>query len=157
MGIRKFESLFQARDWAAEHRLREKAVCFVLCGPELPVFDHVPDDSGVQLPAGGVEAGETPDQAAIRELYEESGLRLISPAYLRSYEWQRQLPDRNTRQVCHAYVFTAPTDTPDCWTHPADEHLFSFRWMPVFRLRLDWDMDAALPELHKYLLMQESR
>ena len=68
MGIRKFESLLQAGDWAAEHRLREKAVCFVLHGPELLVFDHVPDDSGVQLPAGGVEAGETPDQAAIREL-----------------------------------------------------------------------------------------
>ena len=157
MGIHRFKSLSEARDWAAGHELREKAVCFVLRGPELLVFDHVPDDSGVQLPAGGVEAGETPQDAAIRELYEESGLRLTSPVHLRSYEWQRQLPDRFTRQVCHAYVFLAPFDTPDSWTQHADDHLFAFRWVPVSQPRLDWDMDAALPELHNHLLSQESR
>lgn len=157
MGIQRFKSLSEARDWAAEHGLREKAVCFVLRGPELLVFDHVPaEDSGVQLPAGGVEANETPQEAAVRELYEESGLRLTAPAHLRSYEWQRQLPDRFTRQVCHAYVFTASADTPDAWTRHADEHLFSFRWVPVSQPQLDWDMDAALPDLHSYLLSQES-
>ena len=156
MGIQRFESLSEARDWAAGHELREKAVCFVLRGPELLVFDHVPDDSGVQLPAGGVEAGETPDQAAVRELYEEAGLQLTAPLHLLSYEWQQQLPDRFTRQVCHAYVLTAPIQTPDAWTRHADEHLFAFRWVPVSQPQLDWDMDAALPELHTYLLSQES-
>jgi 8-oxo-dGTP diphosphatase len=157
MGIQKFERLQEARDWAAEHGLREKAVCFVLRGEELLVFDHVPaEDSGVQLPAGGVEAGEAPDQAAVRELHEETGLQLTAPQHLCSYEWQRQLPDRFTRQVCHAYLFTAPVQTPDVWTRHADKHLFAFRWEPVSQPQLDWDMDAALPELHTHLLMQES-
>jgi 8-oxo-dGTP diphosphatase len=157
MGIQRFESLAEARDWAAENGLREKAVCFVLRGPELLVFGHIPaEDSGVQLPAGGVEANETPQDAAIRELYEEAGLQLTAPLHLRSYEWQRQLPDRFIRQVCHAYVFTVSAETPDAWTRHADDHLFAFRWMPAIDPQLDWDMDAALPELHTHLLLQES-
>ena len=152
MAIHPFKSLEQARDWAALHNLREKAVCFVVRGTELLVFDHVPaEDSGVQVPAGGVEAGETPEQGAVRELYEESGLVLRSPAYLCSYEWKAQLPDRYTRQVCHAYVFLAPPSTSHAWEKHADEHLFSFRWASVASPGLDWEMDAALPELIRYL------
>jgi 8-oxo-dGTP diphosphatase len=156
MATQQFSTMAQAREWAALHGLREKAVCFVVRGAELLVFDHVPaEDSGVQLPAGGVDAGETPAQAAIRELDEESGLELNSPAHLLSYEWKAQLPDRYTRQVCHAFAFVAPRTTPDVWQKRADEHLFAFRWAPVASPGLDWEMDAALPELIHHL--QESR
>lgn len=47
--------------------VREQAV-----GPELLVFHH--DYSGLQIPAGTVEAGERPEHAIVREVREEAGL-----------------------------------------------------------------------------------
>jgi 8-oxo-dGTP diphosphatase len=37
------------------------------------LLSHGSDGSGWQLPGGGMEAGETPEQTAIRELREETG------------------------------------------------------------------------------------
>ena len=158
MGIRKFGTLQEARHLAAHEGLREKAVCLVVRGAGLLVFDHVPaEDSGVQVPAGGVQPGETPSQGAARELCEESGLTLTGPVYLTSYEWFRPPPRRS--QICHAYAFSAPAHTPDAWQRFADGHLFAFRWAPLARPGLDWEMDAALPELreHLSLLTQERK
>ncbi|MBU1880260.1 MAG: NUDIX domain-containing protein, partial [Chloroflexi bacterium] len=42
--------------------------------PELLLFQH--PYAGVQVPAGTVEDGETPAQAALREAAEETGLAL---------------------------------------------------------------------------------
>jgi len=138
----------QARADAARRELREKAVCLVLDGSRLLVFDH-PDvpEAGVQLPAGGVEPGETPAQAAVRELREESGLSLDTPHFLVSYRWEAQLPERFTRQVCHAFAFSAPPGLPARWTRDADGHRFGFRWADRQNPGLDWEMDAALPFL----------
>lgn len=142
----------QARADAAARGLREKVLCFVVRSERLLVFEHVPDGgSGVQLPAGGLEPGETPRQAAVRELREESGLSLDNPVCLASYRWEAQLPERFTRQVCHAYAFAAPAGLPDTWDHAADGHLFRFRWAPLDGPGLDWEMDAALPQLLRRL------
>ena len=146
-----------ARHFAAEHRLREKALCFVVrqragTETELLVLEQpgVPG-AGLQVPAGGVEPGETPEGAAARELTEETGLRLSPTAHLKSYFWEAQLPHRLTRQVCHAFLFRAPPGTPDTWEREADGERFAFRWRPVSSLALSWEMDAALPELLRHL------
>ncbi|MFC6617495.1 NUDIX hydrolase [Deinococcus radiophilus] len=151
--ITPYPNQAQARADAAARSLREKAVCLVVRGgADLLVFDHIPDDgAGVQLPAGGVEPGEPPADAALRELWEESGLRLSEPHLLCCYLWEAQLPHRFTRQVCHAYAFAAPTDTPDNWQHHADGHLFAFRWADVTAPGLDWEMDAAMPFLIRHM------
>ncbi len=144
-----YDNQEQARADAGASGLREKVLCFVVRASSLLVFEHVDvPEAGVQLPAGGVEAGETPAEAAVRELFEESGLQLSTPCHLRSYRWEAQLPERFTRQACHAYAFTAPPDLPLSWTHPADGHLFAFRWAALDVPGLDWDMDAALPYLN---------
>ncbi|ANE44399.1 NUDIX hydrolase [Deinococcus puniceus] len=142
----------QARADAQALGLREKVLCFVHDGQKLLVFDHadVPD-AGVQVPAGGVEAGETPAEAAVRELREESGLTLSNPHFLAAYRWEAQTPERFTRQVCYAFAFTAPDDLPHSWIQHADGHRFAFRWADLNRPELDWEMDAALPHLYSFL------
>jgi 8-oxo-dGTP pyrophosphatase MutT (NUDIX family) len=57
--------------------LQKVAVLVTRPGPnglELLVFEHVGLPSGVQVPAGTVEAGEDVRAAAIRELVEETGI-----------------------------------------------------------------------------------
>ncbi len=57
-------------------RLIEKVTIFITrtapSGLELLLFEH--PHAGIQIPAGTVEAAETPEQAALREAHEESGL-----------------------------------------------------------------------------------
>lgn len=142
----------QARADALGRGLREKVLCFVVRGSRVLVFDHAGrPEAGVQVPAGGVEPGETPAQGAARELFEESGLSLAHPSHLASYLWEAQLPERFTQQVCHAFAFRASPGLPDIWTHFADRHLFAFRWADLASPGLDWEMDAALPALHLHL------
>ncbi|MHC6176718.1 NUDIX domain-containing protein [Glutamicibacter endophyticus] len=55
----------------------EKAVCYVVQDDHLLVFTHLQhllQVTGVQVPAGSIHSGESPDRAAIRELREETGL-----------------------------------------------------------------------------------
>jgi 8-oxo-dGTP diphosphatase len=147
-----YNSESEARADAQALGLREKVLCFVHDGQKLLVFDHadVPD-AGVQVPAGGVEMGETPAEAAVRELREESGLTLGTPHFLAAYRWEAQTPERFTRQVCSAFAFAAPDDLPQTWIQQADGHRFAFRWADLNRPELDWEMDAALPHLHSFL------
>ncbi|WP_435153834.1 NUDIX hydrolase [Haladaptatus sp. DFWS20] len=56
----------------------EKAYAYVtrdMGGPrELLVFEHPDPEGGVQVPKGGIEDGEAPRDAVVREVREESGL-----------------------------------------------------------------------------------
>jgi len=49
-------------------------------GTDLLLFEH--PYAGIQLPAGTVEAGETPEHAVLREAFEETGLQ---PLTIRKY------------------------------------------------------------------------
>lgn len=54
----------------------DKVVCYLIHDGHLLVFTHdtVPlTAAGVQVPAGTIEPGETPEAAALRELREETG------------------------------------------------------------------------------------
>jgi 8-oxo-dGTP pyrophosphatase MutT (NUDIX family) len=56
----------------------EKVACYVVHDDHLLVFTH--EDialavTGVQVPAGSIHFGESPEQAATRELFEETGRR----------------------------------------------------------------------------------
>ena len=55
-------------------RVVEKVVAYVTKDEHLLVFRHVDHEAGIQVPAGTVEPGESPDQGVIRETREETGL-----------------------------------------------------------------------------------
>ena len=54
----------------------DKVTCFITRegaqGTDLLLFEH--PHAGIQIPAGTVEPGETPEEAAVREAVEETGL-----------------------------------------------------------------------------------
>ena len=60
-----------------ERVIKEKVLCYVVRGDRLLVFrhrDHSYEEVGIQVPAGTIDGGETPEEAALREAREETGL-----------------------------------------------------------------------------------
>ena len=75
---------------------------------------------GVWVPPGGlVEDGESPADAAVRETFEETGIRISEPRLLHTFEW----PDERRRRV---FQFLAKATSS--LVTLSDEHT-DFRWM----------------------------
>ncbi|WP_161882578.1 NUDIX domain-containing protein [Deinococcus alpinitundrae] len=131
-----FSEPIPARAHAQRQQLRAKAVCSVTQGTQLLVFDPPLDDSGAQIPAGGVAVGETPFEAASREVREETGRG--GPKPLRYLGSAVRI---NTEHAKHErrdfFYLAAPPDSPGTWDHPADGQRFRFRWVPLSHLNLD--------------------
>lgn len=56
---------------------KEKVVCYIVKDKKVLVFRHVDfsyEEVGIQVPAGSIKPGETPEEAALREAREETGL-----------------------------------------------------------------------------------
>lgn len=153
--------LAEARKQAVSQGLRECARCYITRGRrEVLVFDHTPEypDAGVQVPAGGVDPGETPEQAATREAFEESGLSgLSAPVYLGSRPFVQEVLGRPARAMRHYFWLIAPETTPDAWAHTvsAGEQdrglVFLLRFAPLDSAGLTWDFDELLPEVRAHL------
>ena len=119
--------------------IREEALV-----PQLLVFDH--PDGTTQIPKGRIDPGESPAVAAMRELEEESGLRLDSPSHLKTVTRQFVRPDTSevVDETWHLFHFPAPPGVLEYWTHHAvDEEMdYAYRWLPI---------DSDLPSrLHDY-------
>nr|WP_281416485.1 NUDIX domain-containing protein [Deinococcus aestuarii] len=154
----------EARALARHDGLRERVLAYVTRGTgALLVFEHTPEDpdAGVQVPAGGLEPGETPEQAALRETWEETGLSLSGPVHLGSFPWSKG----KLAEVWHFFHLSVPTTTPDAWahrvTHGEDDAGLTFlcRFAPFHACGLTPGdgYDAALPNLtrHPHLFPME--
>ena len=92
---------------------RQKSFSYIIrlnqAGPELLVFDSL-EEPGLEVPKGSAQPGETPVQAAMREVWEESGLReltLIRELGVTLWQDEEQ----------HFFLFRADEQLPDRFEH----------------------------------------
>ncbi len=103
---------------------------------ELLVFAH-PDfpEAGIQVPAGTIEDGETPEQALFRELTEETGFAGFALVrHIATYDYVYEPTQERSRR--HVYHLTAPASWPDAWQHgerfgTPEQITFDFFWVPL--------------------------
>jgi 8-oxo-dGTP diphosphatase len=139
----------------------DKAFAYITYYDQLLVFCHVDDpESGIQVPAGTIESGESPEQAVLREAREETGLedfKLVR--YLGKQV--RDMTDYG-KMECHCryfyhlqYLITPPM----LWRHEelnasdGKRYLFEFFWakLPHEVPFLIADHGIMLPKLLKDL------
>ena len=129
-----------------------KALTYITQAGQLLVLLH-PDhpDAGTQIPGGSIEPGEAPEQAALREAREETGLTELSvEAFLGIAEYQLKI-DVGPPHLRHFFHLEFAGSSPTRWCHvehrPSNASKpvrFELRWAPLARVKLDWEMDAFL-------------
>jgi 8-oxo-dGTP pyrophosphatase MutT (NUDIX family) len=84
--------------------------------------------AGKQLVKGTIELNESPADAAVRELWEEAGVRGTVAQDLGIW-------DSGRRHQFWSFHLCSPTDPlPDVWSHHCADgggHLFEFFWQPL--------------------------
>lgn len=83
------------------------------------------------LPKGNVDRGETPEQAAVREISEETGLpieRLRVRAELPPAEYMYRRDGRLVGKIVHHYLVEAPGDAP---LRPQLAEVDAAEWVPL--------------------------
>lgn len=144
--------------------MRDRVVCYITRGrTELLVFEH--DDpgleAGLQVVAGGIEPGETLEQAAVRETWEEAGLKLENPRSLGTLTLHHppSTQGRGKPEAWHFFWLEAPADTPNAWKHTVLNRedaglVYHQRFLPIDDVQLDWNLDAKLEALRSSLKEQ---
>jgi 8-oxo-dGTP pyrophosphatase MutT (NUDIX family) len=138
-------------------RTRNIASAYVTRANRLLVFRQ-PDspEVGVMVPGGTVEADESPEEAVLREVREETGLtRLRLGAFLGEYE--HYVPGLAETHHVHCYHVLCDEDAPETWRHdetdpaigPQRPITFEFFWadLPDGVPPLHGDQGRAVPRL----------
>ena len=114
-----------------------KVLAYVTRGDRLLVFKHRDfPEAGLQVPAGTIEEGESPHDAVLREVYEESGLREVRVVRLLGRYLHDAAPYRDETHDRHLYHLETTGPVASTWlhyeSHPRDGGppiAFSFFWM----------------------------
>jgi ADP-ribose pyrophosphatase YjhB (NUDIX family) len=79
------------------------------------------------LPKGHIEAGETPQEAAVREIHEETGITGIILAALGTIDFWFMAEDRRVHKTVHHYLLAAQ----DLELSDADAEVAQVAWVPL--------------------------
>ncbi len=107
---------------------KDRAVCVCFDADRVLLMRRVKDGRRYTvLPGGGVEEGEVPAEAAVRELEEETGLRGVVVEHL-------EVLDHDDRRAHYVRLAVAPGDPvlggPEAATQTEDD-LYHPLWVPV--------------------------
>ncbi|GAB3622910.1 NUDIX hydrolase [Mariniluteicoccus endophyticus] len=140
------------------HKTRTAVRLVVLAGDEVLLFADsdpgLPEQAWWVTPGGGIDPGETPAQAAVRELQEETGLvieedRLVGPVSRRVAV--HGYSDQVLEQAEDFYVVRCELFEVDESGHTEDEQLTlrGWRWWTLEELRTtdEWIWPSYLSEL----------
>jgi 8-oxo-dGTP pyrophosphatase MutT (NUDIX family) len=100
---------------------KQKVQCYITReadgATQVLVFKHRDyPEAGIQVPAGSIEPGESPEQAARREAFEESGIReLHTRRYLGSFRWHHA--ERGEDHERHVFHLESLQPLPERWEH----------------------------------------
>jgi 8-oxo-dGTP diphosphatase len=142
---------------------KQKAFAYITHGNRLLVFRHAHhSEAGIQVPAGTVKEGESPEVAVMREAFEETGLnRLSLDSYLSEQFWTMTAAGREEIHHRRFYHLRCAGTPPEVWRHvergsPGDSgpgYLFELYWadLPHGVPKLIAGHDALLPALLKRL------
>lgn len=111
--------------------------------PEILVFDHEDQypEAGTQVVGGTVEAGEELLPALIREIEEESGLKLNESDFKKIGETTYQRKDRPEINYRH-YFLCKTNELPETWEHTVQSEgedngmVFTFFWLSFDEAKL---------------------
>nr|MDQ2741228.1 NUDIX domain-containing protein [Chloroflexota bacterium] len=138
--------------------IRRKVLAYITHGNRLLVFrhSHFPE-AGIQVPAGTVGLDEDPDDAALREAVEETGLENLTLDQFLG-EQTRDMSEYGRGEIHHRrfYHVRCVATPPDTWRHVerhpsdgAEPIAFDFFWVPLPRgvPPIAGDQDALLCRL----------
>ena len=87
-------------------------------------YRYVQGTATWEMPTGGVKAGETPEEAARRELLEEGGMHAARLTHLSTYHTSKSV----VRETAHLYL--AETLSPVPASAPDDTEFLATAWKP---------------------------
>ncbi|MFB8167246.1 NUDIX domain-containing protein [Kitasatospora purpeofusca] len=101
-----------------EKAVREKVLAYIVRDGRLLVFrhtDHGYEEVGIQVPAGSIRPDETPEDAALREAREETGLSAFTVVRKLGETEYDLTPYRYEVQRRHVFHLALAEPTPERW------------------------------------------